>query len=85
MLCSFTNVTETIAATNLLLDNSNQLIYVIERDSYDLLYANKVALADKPAHPVLGQTCYEFIRGRNGPCSNCIVSQLCGEKPLELE
>ena len=54
---SFTNVSDTLSSTGILLDNSQQIIYVIERTTYDLLYANAVELADKPAPPYPGQAC----------------------------
>mgnify|MGYP003816289585 CR=1 FL=1 len=66
-----------------LLDNSNQKIYVIERDTYDLLYANSAAQADKSDIPKLGQTCYQYIRHTDSPCQNCVVHQICGEEPME--
>jgi len=80
---SFTDVSATKAAPDLLLDNSSQRIYVIERDSYDLLYANSVERADKESAPRLGQTCYQYIRKKDAPCEDCVIHQLRGDAPLE--
>ena len=85
ILGSFSDVTNILSASNLLLDNSNQMIYVIERDSYDLLFANAVAQRNKTCSPKMGQTCYAYVRGNKAPCANCIVNQMKGEEPLETE
>lgn len=85
LIGTFTNVSDTISATNHLLDNTNQLVYVVERESRDLLYANAVALANKAIPPFLGQTCYQYIRGLGKPCPDCIANQLQGNAPLETE
>jgi hypothetical protein len=80
---SFIDASVAATAPDMLLDNTNQKVYVIERDSFDLLYANAVARADKHDLPKIGQTCYQYIRHREAPCADCIVNQVCGEKPLE--
>jgi len=85
LLGLFNNVTDTLAVPGKLLDHSNEKIYVIERNSYELLYSNAVAQGDKSRKPVLGQTCYHYIRGLGAPCSQCIVNQIQGEKPLDTE
>ena len=82
---SFTNVSDTLSSTGILLDNSQQIIYVIERTTYDLLYANAVELADKPAPPYPGQACYEYVRGKKQPCATCVMNQLQGDRPLATE
>ena len=85
VLGAFSDVTSILSASNLLLDNSNQLIYVIERDTYDLLFANAVAQKDKPSFLKMGQVCYEYVRGNTAPCPNCIIKQIKGEEPLNAE
>jgi len=79
----FHDVSDTIAVPGILLDHSDQKIYVIERESYDLLYVNAVARSDKETEPSIGQTCYQYIRGLNSPCANCVVHQVCGEQVLD--
>jgi PAS domain S-box-containing protein len=79
----FTDASAAVNAPDMLLDNTNQKVYVIERGTYDLLYANSVARADKTGYPKVGQTCYQYIRSLSSPCSNCVVNQICGEEPLE--
>ncbi len=83
LMGSFTDVSAAKAAPDLLLDNSSQRIYVVERDSYDLLYANSVEHADKNSAPVLGQTCYQYIHKKDAPCENCVLRQLRANAPLE--
>ncbi len=85
LLGSFTNVSDTLSPTGILLDNSQQIIYVIDRITYDLLYANAVELADKPAPPYPGQTCYQYVRGKKQPCASCVMNQLQGNAPLATE
>jgi len=80
---NFMDASAAASAPDLLLDHSNQKIYVIERGTCDLLYANSVARADKAAGPQLGQTCYQYIRRLSAPCPNCVVRQIRGETPLE--
>lgn len=80
---SFTDISATTAAPDLLLDNSSQRIYVIERGSYDLLYTNSVERTDKASALMLGQTCYQYIRGKDTPCEDCVVHQLRGDESLE--
>ena len=83
MLGNFADASAAATAPDMLLDNSNQKVYVIERGTYDLLYANSVARADKTENPGLGQTCYRYIRHLDAPCPNCVVHQIRGEEPLE--
>jgi PAS domain S-box-containing protein len=80
---NFVDASAAAAATDMLLDNTNQKIYVIERGTYDLLYANSVAQADKVGSPEIGQTCYQYIRHQEEPCADCVVHQICGEAPME--
>jgi PAS domain S-box-containing protein len=80
---NFTNLSDTLETPGILLDHSDQKIYVIERGTYDLLYANAVAMKDKEAPPVIGQTCYGYIRHMDAPCANCVVNQIHGEEVLE--
>lgn len=80
---SFVDVSAAATAPDMLLDNTNQKVYVIERGTFDLLYANSVARADKAGAPKIGQTCYQYIRHLNAPCISCVVDQICGENPLE--
>jgi len=82
-LGNFADISSASVAPSLLLDNSHQKVYVIERDTYDLLYANSAAIADKSDVPKHGQTCYQYIRKMDSPCPNCVVNQISGEKTLE--
>jgi len=83
ILGNYADASEASIAPISLLDNSNQKIYVIERDTYDLLYANSVARSDKTSPPRMGQTCYQYVRHMDLPCANCVVHQIQAEEPLE--
>ena len=80
---NFDNVTDRMESSDILLNHSDQKIYVIERDSFDLLYANAAAMADKESLPAPGQTCYQYIRKQSVPCPNCVAYGIHGEEPLE--
>src|SRR5574344_174411 len=70
--------------TQYLLDNLNEKVYVIERDTWKLLFANKRALGDKQSM-YLEKTCFSFVRGKSEPCQNCVVKQNKIDEPLSLE
>ncbi|MEG2296196.1 MAG: ATP-binding protein [Clostridium sp.] len=51
-------------------------VYVIEQESYKLLYANDALeeiLASVGIHEYLGQKCYCALRYRNQPCEDCFA------------
>ncbi len=61
---------------NGLLDQTKRKVYVCERDSFELLYANARSLADKTEKNYNGRSCYSFIRGRSTPCPNCVINHI---------
>ena len=81
-LGSFSDASAASQEPKLLLDHSNQKIYVIERETYDLLYANAAARADKDHLPQLGDTCYKYIRQQNSPCGNCVIQHAVYRKAV---
>ncbi len=47
-------------------------VYIIDPDTYELIYVNDTALADyEDKEAWRGRKCYEFFRGRTSPCVNC--------------
>ncbi|MCH4190684.1 MAG: ATP-binding protein [Butyrivibrio sp.] len=56
-----------------LIDHSSCIIYVIDADTYELLYANAEALSVWDEKEYQGRTCYEFINSRKNPCPWCSV------------
>jgi PAS domain S-box-containing protein len=81
----FFNVTDEVATHESLLNNIDQKIYVVERGTYDLLYANDKAIADKKSAPMIGQNCYKYISNADSPCRNCIINKIEGSQPFQTE
>jgi two-component system sensor histidine kinase/response regulator len=68
-----------------LLDNLEQKVYVIEKDTWKLLYANKTALGDKSDSYYLQKTCFSYIRDKDSPCTGCIVNQNQNDGPFTVD
>lgn len=63
---------------NTILDNQDSYVYVIEQNSYKLLYFNH-KIQKQDARAKLGMTCYDLFFKRNAPCGNCPLSDGNGE------
>ena len=60
-------------------ENMNELVYVSDMDSYELLYMNKKAreLYDfKSMEDLTGRKCHELIQGSKEPCALCNNKEL---------
>ncbi|MBC8569500.1 diguanylate cyclase domain-containing protein [Zongyangia hominis] len=57
------------------LDNQNSWIYVIDPETYELLYINRKTLSIAPAAKK-GMFCYQSFFGRKEPCQNCPARDL---------
>lgn len=55
---------------NTILDMQDAYIYVIQPDTYKLLYLNRKTLRTDPSAKV-GMTCHQAFFGRSTPCENC--------------
>lgn len=49
-------------------------IYVIEKDNYNLLYANELKKPFCREEHKLGQKCYELLHGKTKPCEFCTLN-----------
>ncbi|MEG0834495.1 MAG: ATP-binding protein [Christensenellaceae bacterium] len=62
-------------------------VYVVEQNSYKLLYANNAMekiFADVGIHDYKGQICYDALRKRNEPCEYCFACHAaCADEPRE--
>lgn len=78
ILVTLSNVNKTTDSTYQLLDDlSDKIVYVISRDTYELLYANKIALAAwGKGNYYLGVRCHEFINNKVKPCPWCSVPNM---------
>ena len=63
---------------NTILDSQDAYVYVIEKDSYRLLYLNRKTCELDPAAE-RGMTCYHAFFGKKEPCDNCPIKKGTGE------
>lgn len=60
-------------------DSINEVIYIADPKTYEILYANK-ALKDKMGEDVVGDICYKRFQGRDAPCEFCTNEIILKEK-----
>lgn len=72
----YLNATLETENINSLLNNDPNLLYVCDAKTWELLYANRAALANWKRQDYVGQPCYRLIKGRDEPCENCIVCRM---------
>jgi len=75
IIAQFANMTAEGSIYQRILDASDWQAMVIDRRSYEILYANEKARMRNDAAPdsLLDQTCYGYFRGNESPCENCIM------------
>ena len=59
-----------------LLNYADTVTYVVEKNTYEMLYANEPALRQWGRENVSEQPCYAFINGQEAPCSWCTIPLL---------
>lgn len=61
-----------------LLDHSNTMIYVSDRRTHEMLYANRAAREYVKGNgpDFAGRKCYEYIRGNDAPCEWCFMDRV---------
>lgn len=59
-----------------LLNEISELVYVSDRNNYDLLYMNKAGCQRFGITDVTGLKCYQALRGKEEPCDFCKISSL---------
>ncbi len=67
-------------------ENSNEIVYVSDTDSYELIYMNKKALDTfglSSVEDAAGKKCYEIIEGSGKPCTICTNPLLRKGKSME--
>ncbi|MBO1678514.1 response regulator [Bittarella massiliensis (ex Durand et al. 2017)] len=50
-------------------------IYVIDKENYELLYANESKSLFAGGKPCIGQTCYTALQGKDAPCDFCALNR----------
>ncbi|MBQ4505182.1 MAG: diguanylate cyclase, partial [Firmicutes bacterium] len=68
---------------NSILDNQNAWIYVVEPDTYELLFINEKTQKLAPTVKE-GMTCYRELRGFNEPCPDCPMVGIRDVKSREI-
>ena len=69
-------------------DELNELIYVADTETYELLYLNRRGLQVfglKDPEQIKGRKCYEVLQGRQEPCDFCNNHLLSADTYLEWE
>ena len=76
-MCSFTNSSVETDIYQGIINHTDSMIYVSDRDSYQVLYANKASrIASGNQDEVLyGKKCYEYILNRTSPCEDCLMKK----------
>lgn len=64
---------------NTLLDNMSDFVYVIDRDTKEILFINKMVKELIPSFS-MGGTCFKMAFGSETPCENCPVNLLTPER-----
>ena len=59
-----------------ILDRMSSVAYVLDCDTYEILYANERARQYREGtdNSFLGQPCYKYIRGNDAPCGDCFLN-----------
>ena len=60
-------------------ENLNELVYVTDMDSYELVYMNKKSLETygfRSLDEIKGKKCYEVLQGNGTPCTICNNNEL---------
>jgi len=70
-----------------IINHTNASIYVIDRHSYEILYANEVARRNRLKE--LGKDgcfrCFAFLRGKASPCEDCIMNSAPSGQSVSCE
>jgi PAS domain-containing protein len=56
------------------MDHASGMVYVVDRENYELLYANALALEMGNGGDFCGCVCYDYIAHRKAPCPWCTMS-----------
>jgi signal transduction histidine kinase/CheY-like chemotaxis protein len=78
LLATFVNTTVETEVQTTLLNHTTNSVYVIDAETYEMLYANEVALNRWGKTNYTGQQCYKFISNLTEQCPWCILRQLTG-------
>ena len=75
-LTLFLNVAAEAEEHAYLLNQTTSIVYVVDRATHELLFANAPALAAWGKTAYGGAVCHEFICGQDGPCAWCPIPDM---------
>jgi signal transduction histidine kinase/ActR/RegA family two-component response regulator len=83
----FVNTTAETEFFSNVLDDTATIVLIIERNSYEILYANKTAQEyyHIDTSKTYGKKCYECLNGRTSPCPWCVLPQLANKDIVTTE
>lgn len=73
--CDITTLQSSLFMTQNVLDSLHALAYIIDRDTYELRFANR-ALQEQLPGAMSGKKCYELLWDRTRPCDVCLMANL---------
>jgi signal transduction histidine kinase/PAS domain-containing protein/ActR/RegA family two-component response regulator len=73
LFVSYSSSSAEASGQSLLLDIDTAILYVIDKGTYEILYANETARAPLGPGDYAGQICYSYISGCTQPCAWCSV------------
>ena len=76
ILAQFYDASQTADGFANLMNNSTNIVYVVDYKTWELYYANDAALKFWGKRDFRGQTCFSFVHGKTRPCSWCAIHQL---------
>lgn len=87
ILANFINTTAETEFFSTILDDSANIVLVIERNTYELLYANESAIKyyQININKKYGQKCYACLNHRTSPCPWCVLPELKGKDVVSAE
>ena len=78
LLALYTNASVETDIYQNLLDQSSSMVYVCDRTTRKILYANKAALElHKGGGQLADSTCFAYMQGRSRQCEDCVIDRRC--------
>ena len=75
-LTLYTDVSMDIDGYINVLESTSNIVYIIDRKTWELYYINKAAFRLWNNHDYVGRTCFQFAYGFDGPCPWCITREM---------
>jgi signal transduction histidine kinase/PAS domain-containing protein len=76
ILVSFSRSSSEAAGQSKLLNLTSTIMYVVQKDSYEILYANECALDLWGHGDFAGAKCYQYVNGCSAPCPWCSIPRM---------